>query len=81
MILINDDESRMDFVKFVLVQVFPVSYDEACRITYTAHYLGRCLVGIFPFVDATERLSEAGFWNMKCHYNLKFEIEIEVENE
>ncbi len=48
-ILINDDYTPMDFVVFVLVQVFHMSHEKAADLMFKVHKTGEAIAGIFVY--------------------------------
>ncbi len=48
-ILLNDDYTPMDFVVFVLVQVFHMSQEKAADLMFKVHKTGEAVVGVFVY--------------------------------
>lgn len=44
----NDDYTTMDFVVFVLTEVFAFDIQKAVQTMLDVHHLGRATVGVFP---------------------------------
>jgi ATP-dependent Clp protease adaptor protein ClpS len=51
----NDDKTTMQFVVFLLVNVFHKTLDEAAEIMLTVHNKGAATVGVYPFEIAEEK--------------------------
>ncbi len=54
-VLINDDYTPMDFVVFVLVQVFHMPQEKAADLMFKVHKTGEAVVGIFVYDIAVTR--------------------------
>ena len=57
-ILVNDDYSTMEFVVFVLMNVFYKTYDEAYDITMSVHDSGKGVCGVYVLDVAMTKTSE-----------------------
>ena len=47
-LLHNDDYTPMEFVIFLLMDVFHKNQDEATQLTFTVHVKGKAVCGIYP---------------------------------
>lgn len=45
----NDDYTTMDFVVYVLMDIFNHNVDKAVELMYDIHKLGRAVVAVLPF--------------------------------
>ena len=79
-IMHNDDETTMDFVVDVLMQIFRLNYQQSMKVMLKVHKEGQCIVAKYRSLDmaqtkvrrAVQAAEEAGF-------PLKFSIEPVVE--
>lgn len=79
-IMHNDDETTMDFVVEVLMQIFRLTHNESLKVMLKVHKEGQSVVAKYPSLDmaqtkvrrAVQAAEEAGF-------PLKFSIEPVVE--
>lgn len=79
-IMHNDDETTMDFVVDVLMQIFRLNYQQSMKVMLKVHKEGQCTVAKYRSLDmaqtkvrrAVQAAEEAGF-------PLKFSIEPVVE--
>jgi ATP-dependent Clp protease adaptor protein ClpS len=56
--LFNDDDTPMEFVVWVLRQVFQMDRDEATRIMLETHFRGAAYCGVFVRVEAENRVKQ-----------------------
>ena len=73
----NDDVTPMDFVIYVLRQIFLLSGPQAVHVMYTAHYHGTAHVDTLPKPVAQRRVHEAHFSARLQGFPLKFTLERE----
>jgi ATP-dependent Clp protease adaptor protein ClpS len=52
-LLLNDDDTTMEFVVQVLEGVFGKTYDEALKLVVTIHHSGRGECGVYPVDQAS----------------------------
>ena len=70
--LLNDDYTTMDFVVFVLQEVFNKPYEEAVQIMLHVHRNGMGLCGVYTKeiaetkVETVHRLARANQFPLKC---------------
>ncbi len=76
-ILHNDDFTTMDFVVFVLVQVFLRSEAEAFSIMFKVHNDGVGIAGIYPFEVANMKAEKAMNLSRAHEYPLLCTVEEE----
>ncbi|OBV28396.1 hypothetical protein BKN38_00535 [Helicobacter sp. CLO-3] len=48
-VLLNDNYTTMEFVVWVLQNIFAKSHDEAVKITLEVHQNGKGICGIYPY--------------------------------
>ena len=76
-IIHNDDLTPMDFVIYVLRQIFLLTGIRAVHVMYSAHYHGTALVDTLPKAEAQKRVHQAHFTARMQGYPLKFTLERE----
>ena len=76
-IIHNDNLTPMDFVIYVLRQIFYLSGVRAVQVMYSAHYHGSAYVDTLPKVEAQKRVHQAHFTARMQAYPLKFTLERE----
>ncbi|RMG69348.1 MAG: ATP-dependent Clp protease adapter ClpS [Nitrospirae bacterium] len=70
--LLNDDYTTMDFVVFILQEVFGKPYEEAVQIMLHVHRAGMGLCGVYTKeiaetkVETVHRLARANQFPLKC---------------
>jgi ATP-dependent Clp protease adaptor protein ClpS len=57
-LLHNDDFTTMEFVVFILVQVFHKSEDEAIRIMLAVHHQGVGVAGVYTYEVAETKVNQ-----------------------
>ena len=57
-LLLNDDETPMDFVVQVLQDVFEMSFDDACKLMLGIHHNGKGVCGIYERKEAEAKVAE-----------------------
>lgn len=60
-IIHNDDVTPMDFVVYILLQIFLLTAPSAVQVMYTAHYHGSAYVQTLPKTEAQNRIARAHF--------------------
>ncbi len=71
--LLNDDYTTMDFVVFILQEVFGKPYEEAVQIMLHVHRRGMGLCGVYTKeiaetkVETVHRLARANQFPLKCY--------------
>ena len=55
--LLNDDYAPMEFVVWILDEVFGIGQDDATKIMLATHHNGRGSCGVFARAEATERVA------------------------
>lgn len=76
-IIHNDDVTPMDFVVYVLRQIFLLSQTDSVTVMLIAHYNGESTVQILPKSEAEKRINKAHFAAGLEGYPLHFSIEPE----
>lgn len=76
-IIHNDDVTPMDFVLFVLSQIFLLPGIRAVQVMYTAHYHGSAYVQSLPKPEAEQRVHRAKFAARTRGFPLEFSLEKE----
>lgn len=76
-IIHNDDVTPMDFVVYVLRQIFLLSGLQAIQVMYAAHHHGLAYVQTLPKIEAQRRVHRAHFAAALEGYPLHFSIERE----
>ena len=76
-IIHNDDVTPMDFVIYVLRQVFLLAGPRAVQVMYTAHYHGSAYVQTLPKSEAQRRVHQAHYAARLQGYPLRFSLEKE----
>lgn len=71
----NDPITPFDFVIAVLLRFFGLPYQDAQRVTLTAHTTGIALVAVLPLGEAQKRVGQAHFAAGLEGYPLTFTIE------
>lgn len=80
-LLHNDDYTPMDFVTYILMQVFGKSRQESEQIMLTVHTKGIGLCGIYTFDIARTKQYQVTQAARKNEHPLKCTIEPEVDEE
>ena len=57
-LLLNDDETPMDFVVQVLQDVFEIDFDNACKLMLGIHHNGKGVCGIYERKEAEAKVAE-----------------------
>ncbi|MDD7986515.1 ATP-dependent Clp protease adapter ClpS [Lentisphaera marina] len=58
-ILHNDDYTPMDFVVYLIVEVFHKTEDEAAQLMLTVHVKGKAICGVYPKEIAESKVDKA----------------------
>ena len=56
-VLLNDDETPMEFVVHVLQVVFEMEYDDACTLMLGVHHNGKAVCGIYGRAEAEAKVA------------------------
>ena len=54
-LLLNDDETPMDFVVHVLQEFLDLDFDEACKLMLRVHHEGKAVCGTYEREEAETR--------------------------
>ena len=73
----NDDVTPMEFVIYVLRQIFLLSGPHAVHVMYAAHFHGTAHVDTLPKPEAQKRVHEAHFAARLQGYPLELSLEME----
>ncbi|WP_139904705.1 ATP-dependent Clp protease adaptor ClpS [Clostridium thermarum] len=76
-IMHNDDYTTMEFVVYILMNVFKKSAEEANRIMLDVHQRGRGIAGIYPYDIAATKVAAAMTEAEKEGFPFKLTIEEE----
>jgi len=76
-ILLNDDQTPMEFVIELLGAVFNKSIAEAEKITLEVHNTGRGVAGIYSYEIAEQKVHEATIASRANGFPLAFDLEEE----
>jgi len=76
-ILLNDDQTPMEFVIELLIAVFKKTSADAERITLQVHENGRGIAGIYNFEVAEQKIHEATTASRAHGFPLAFDLEEE----
>ena len=76
-IIHNDMVTTMDFVLYILQNVFHLAGPRAVQVMYTAHYHGSAYVVTLPKSEAQRRIHQAHFSARMAGYPLLFTMERE----
>ena len=57
-VILNDDETPMDFVVQVLQDVFGMDFDDACTLMLRIHHGGQAICGTFEREAAATRAAD-----------------------
>jgi len=74
-VFLNDDQTPMDFVVSLLVEVFKHSNQEAQNITLQIHEEGAGIVGIYSFEIAEQKAIEATNVSRENGFPLRVRVE------
>lgn len=76
----NDDETTMDFVVDVLMQVFRLTQAESMKVMMKVHKEGQCEVAVYPSLDmARTKVRRATLAAQAEGFPLEFSIHPIVE--
>ena len=76
-ILHNDDFTTMDFVTFILVDVFQKTYDEAEALMMQVHRKGKAVAGIYSYDIALSKIDKATEQARAHDFPLRLTYEVE----
>lgn len=71
----NDDYTTMDFVVYVLVNVFGHTLDKSVELMYAVHETGRAVVAILPHQIAEMRVAQVNELAEEMEYPLLITLE------
>ncbi|MBE6049031.1 MAG: ATP-dependent Clp protease adaptor ClpS [Clostridium sp.] len=74
-VMYNDDFTSMDFVVYILVNIFRKRQDDAVNIMMTVHKNGSAIVGIYSYDIAKTRVMKANALAQEENYPFKIEVE------
>ncbi len=74
-LLLNDDKTTMDFVVFVLVEIFDKTRDEATKVMLQIHKEGSGVCGIYTYDVAELKANQVVEIARQKGYPLRVEIE------
>lgn len=69
-IMHNDDYTTMDFVVYVLVEIFQHTLERAVELMYTVHEAGRAVVAILPYEIAEMKVQQVNELAEQMEYPL-----------
>lgn len=73
----NDDYTTMEFVVYILMEVFNKSLKDANRIMLEVHEKGRGIAGVYPYDIAVSKIAKATVEAEKEGYPFKLTLEEE----
>mgnify|MGYP000388439477 CR=1 FL=1 len=76
-IFVNDDQTPMDFVVDLLIQIFKHSQESAKDLTMKIHEEGSAVVGVYTFEIAEQKGVEAT--NLSRSHGFPLQIKLEKE--
>ena len=76
-IFVNDDQTPMDFVVDLLIQIFKHSQESAKDLTMKFHEEGSAVVGVYTFEIAEQKGVEAT--NLSRSHGFPLQIKLEKE--
>lgn len=74
-LLLNDDETPMEFVVLVLERFFDMDYDEACRHMLRVHGTGNAICGTYPHDEAKKKVTDVLAFAGKHRHPLRCTLE------
>lgn len=74
-IMHNDDYTTMDFVVYVLVEIFQHTLERAVELMYTVHEAGRAVVAILPYEIAEMKVQQVNELAEQMEYPLLTTLE------
>lgn len=74
-IIENDDVTPMDFVVYVLTDIFALGFQHAMEVMLMAHQHGEALVTILPYQEASDKVYQAHELAQINHFPLRFYLE------
>lgn len=74
-VMYNDDFTSMEFVVFVLVNIFHKENNEAVNIMMTVHKSGKAVVGIYLYDIAKSKVQKTIALARKEGFPFKLEVE------
>lgn len=74
-VMYNDDFTSMEFVVFVLVNIFNKENNEAVNIMMTVHKSGKAVVGIYSYDIAKSKVQKTTELARKEGFPFKLEVE------
>ena len=74
-VMYNDDFTSMEFVVFVLVNIFHKENNEAVNIMMTVHKSGKAVVGIYSYDIAKSKVQKTIALARKEGFPFKLEVE------
>ncbi len=76
-ILLNDDFTTMDFVVYILVDIFSKNWEEAENLMLKIHNEGKAICGIYPYDIAQTKATIARKKSKEAGYPLRIIVEAE----
>ena len=73
--LLNDDYTTMDFVVFILVDIFSKTIEEAKKIMLDVHKNGKGIAGIYPYDIAKTKVEIVKKRSLENEFPLQVTIE------
>ena len=74
-LLLNDDETPMDFVVWMLQYFFDLNFDDACKLMLRVHHEGKAICGSCEREEAERRVSNILAFAAKHGHPLKCILE------
>ncbi len=74
-VMYNDDFTPMDFVVYILVNIFRKNHEDAVNIMMTVHKEGSAVVGTYSYDIAKTRVKKADTLAREERYPFKIKIQ------
>jgi len=75
-VIFNDDQTPMDFVITLLVELFNKNVNEAQALTMQIHEQGKAVAGIYNREVAEQKVLEGTTFSRNSGYPLKLSLEV-----
>ena len=79
-LMLNDDYTPMDFVVWVIQEVFHKSVEEATQLMLNIHHKGSSRMGLFTYDIARTKIEQVHYFAEKNEYPLQCALELDKNN-